>query len=1016
MRKLINNHVLIIGGGVAGVQAALDAAEMGYHVDLIEDNPSLGGDMAKLDKTFPTNDCSMCILAPRLVSVARHPNINIISYANVLDISGEAGNFKVKILKKARYVDLNKCTGCGACSQVCPVKIEDEYNQNLCKTKNIYIPYPQAVPLAALIKPERCFYITKNRCRACEKICTANAIDFSQKNEEIILNAGAIIFAIGANLFNAEEKKEYGYGKYSNVITSMEMERILSASGPTYGKVVRLSDNKYPRKIAFIQCVGSRDRSSGNDYCSSVCCMYATKEANIIKEHNPDIDISIFFMDMRAYGKDFESYYERAKNELGIKYIRSIPSGIEEVGAEQNLLLTYDTPEGEAKKEIFDMVVLSVGLTPSTEFRDLFRKTNIKLNRNGFCKTTFDKPLKTSREGIFVCGTFQGPKDIPETVVQASGAAAEVAEILAVSKKNVQDISATNTSNDFNNEKPRIGVFVCHCGINIGGIIDVSKVTEYVKKLKNVVFAMDNMYSCSQDAQEIIKQKIKEYSLNRVIVASCSPRTHEALFQQTLSEAGLNKYLFEMVNIRDQCSWVHNKEPDKATEKAKDLIKMGVAKANRLEPLQEISINVNHQGLVIGGGIAGMEAALSLAKQGFKVYLIEKEHTLGGNLKNLCFAPDGKELKEYYNSFKKKIDNNSNIFVFTDSTINNVDGFVGNFTTTINQKGEKRTNKIKLVHGIIIVATGAKEYQGTDYLYSKNKDVLTQIQLSQRLKKNEIDLKNKSVVMIQCVGSRDEQHPYCSRICCQQAIQNALKIKEKFPKANIYILYGDIRTYGLNEEFYNKSRKEGIVFIRYKDNSKPTVKEMVYKNRKTELQVSVWNTLLQTNIKIKADILVLSTGIEAPEDNYKMAQMLKVPINNDGFFLEAHVKLRPVDFATEGIFVCGMAHSPKGIEESIAQAKAAAARAGQVLSKKSITTGGIVASVNSAICAGCSLCTVVCPYGAIKIDEIDKIAEVNPALCKGCGTCCATCPSGALELRGFRKKQILSMIDVLTEV
>ncbi|MDD4343777.1 MAG: CoB--CoM heterodisulfide reductase iron-sulfur subunit A family protein [Eubacteriales bacterium] len=1018
MGKLQNNRVLIIGGGVAGIQAALDSAEMGYHVDLIEKSPSLGGDMAKLDKTFPTNDCSMCILAPRLVSVARHPNINVLTSTNVMEITGEAGDFKVRIFKKARYVDLDKCTGCGACSQVCPVKIEDEYNQNLCKTKNIYIPYPQAVPLAALINPEHCLYLTKNKCRACEKICTAKAIDFTQIDEEITLNTGAIIFATGTKLFNAGEKNEYGYGKFPNVITSMEMERILSASGPTSGEVVRLSDKKHPRKIAFIQCVGSRDSSCGKEYCSSVCCMYATKEANIIKEHNPDIEISIFFMDMRAYGKDFERYYEKAKNELNINYIRSIPSGVEEVGREKDLLLNYDTPEGETKKEVFNMVVLSVGLTPSPEFKNLFRKTGIKLNKNGFCRTVFDKPLKTSREGIFVCGTFQGPKDIPETVVQASGAAAEVAEILSAPENSNHEISkiGIDDNNDLINTKPRIGVFVCHCGINIGGIVDVPKVTEYARDLKNVVFAMDNMYSCSQDTQEVIKQKIKKYGLNRVIVASCSPRTHEALFQQTLKEAGLNKYLFEMVNIRDQCSWVHSREPGKATDKAKDLVRMGVAKANRLEPLQEISLNVNHQGLVIGGGIAGMEAALSLARQGYKVYLIEKEHTLGGNLNNLSFDPDGNDLEEYFNAIKYEVSNNSNIQLFTDSMVNKVDGFVGNFTTIIQQKKEKKIEEIKVEHGIIIVATGAKEYLGKDYLYSKNKNVLTQLQLSQRLKKNDIELNNKTIVMIQCVGSRDEQHPYCSRVCCQQAIQNTLKIKEKYPDANIYVLYRDIRTYGLIEEYYTKSRKMGVIFIKYEEDKRPEVKEVTDSNRRKKLEVSIWNAMLQSKINIKADIIALSSGIVAPDDNHKIAQMLKVPINSDGFFLEAHVKLRPVDFSTEGIFVCGLAHSPKNIEESIAQAKAAASRAAQILSKESITTSGIVASVNDEICAGCGLCTVVCPYGAIEIDEIDNVAKVNPALCKGCGTCCATCPAGALELKGFRKKQILSMIDILAEV
>ena len=1016
MGKYANNHVLIVGGGVAGIQAALDITELGYEVNLIEAGPSIGGDMAKLDKTFPTNDCSMCILSPRLVAAARNANINIITSAEVREIEGDVGDFKVKIFKKARYVDLAKCTGCGACTQVCPIKIDDKYNQNLCKTKNIHIPYPQAVPLAAIIDPEHCLYLTKNRCRACERACTAKAIDFSQKDEEIILETGAVIFAPGAKHFDSKEKPEYGYGRYPNIITSMEMERILSASGPTSGEVNRISDNKHPQKIAFIQCIGSRDPSCGNEYCSSVCCMYATKEANIIKEHNKDIDVSIFFMDMRAYGKDFEKYYEKAKNELNVKYIRSMPSSIEEIGINNDLLLKYETPEGKTKKEVYNMVVLSIGLIASPEFKHLFRKFNIKLNENGFCKTSFNDPLKTSRKGIYVCGTFQGPKDIPETVVQASGAAAEVAEILSLPQKKESKKIEKIKERDISKEEPRVGVFVCRCGINIASVVNVPQVVEYAKSFKNVVFVMENMYTCSQDSQEIIKQKIKEHNLNRVLVASCSPRTHEPLFQQTLKEAGLNKYLFEMVNIRDQCSWVHTQEPEKATQKAKDLIKMGVAKASRLEPLEEISLEVTPRGLVIGGGLAGMEAALSLAEQGYQIYLVEKENELGGNLKNLWFDPDGNIIEPFFKNLKIQVVSHPNIKLFINSTVNNIEGSVGNFKTTIHKRQNNNISEYEIEHGIIIVATGAKEYQGKEYLYSENKNVFTQLQLSGKLIKNEINLENKTIVMIQCVGSRDEKHPYCSRVCCQKALQNALKVKEMFPNANIYILYRDIRTYGFNEKYYTEARKKGVTFIRYEEENKPQAKEYIDKKGNKKLQISVYDILLQTELNIETDFIALSTGIVAPEDNFKMAQMLKVPINNDGFFLEAHVKLRPVDFATEGIFLCGLAHAPKNMEESICQAKAAASRAGQILSKDSIIANGIVASVNEEICAGCGICEAVCPYGAIEVDEKDKVAKVNPALCKGCGTCCAACPSGAVELKGFRKKQILSMIDIFAEV
>jgi len=997
--------VLVVGGGVAGVQASLDLADSGFKVYLIDQGASIGGVMAQLDKTFPTNDCSMCILSPKLVATGRHPNITILTNADITGLSGESGNFEVKLRKRSRYIIEDKCNGCGVCAQKCPIEAVDVYNEGLSNKSAIFVDYPQAVPLKYMIDREKCI-----GCGTCYEVCKAKAIDYDQKDSETTLRVGSIVLAPGFECFDAKMKTEYGYGRFPNVVTSIEFERILSASGPYGGLVLRPSDGEIPKKIAFIQCVGSRDYQLGNPYCSAACCMYGMKEAVIAKEHAPiKLDVTIFYMDLRAYGKEFDDYYNRAKEEYGIGFVRSRVAGLTEDPRTSNLLVHYVEDE-TPKTEEFNMVVLSIGMQPPKSAEALAKNLEIELNKYNFCETSTFSPLETSKEGIFVCGAFSAPKDIPESVAQASGAAAKAMSIIATERGKLVTVKEYPPERDVSQEEPRVGVFICHCGINIGGVVNVPEVVEYAKTLPNVVYAEANLYTCSQDTQKLIIEKIQENGLNRVIVASCTPRTHEPLFRETVQEAGLNPYLFEMTNIRDQCSWVHMHEPKEATEKAKDLVRSIVAKARLLQPLQKPEISVTPVGLIIGGGVSGMTAAIEIAKQGFEVHLVEREKELGGHLRDIHYLLERDEdPKEKLDSLVRVVLENDKIHVYFESEVEDISGFVGNFKAKIRgHNGEER----EVDHGIVIVATGATEYKPTEYLYGQSPRVLTQHELEEKLANGQFNA--KSVVMIQCVGARNEENPNCSRICCGQAIKNALKIKEVSPETEVYVLFKDMRAYGFKEDYYREASTKGVIFVNYEDERKPRVT-----NEYGQLKMTFWEPVIKEEVQLEPDFVVLSAATVPNPDNKRVAELLKVPLNKDGFFLEAHMKLRPVDFATEGVFLCGMAHSPKYIDECIAQACAAASRATTILSKLTLEMEGIIANVTEDLCSGCRICEHLCAYGAIEMKEKDEklVAHVIEALCKGCGVCGTACPTKAINMGHFTTDEILAQIKAaLVEV
>ncbi len=997
---------MIAGGGIAGIQSALDLADSGYKVYMVEKSASIGGVMAQLDKTFPTNDCSMCIMSPKLVEVGRHVNIELITLADIGDVSGKKGDFTVQIHQRPRYVDMDKCIACGICAEKCPKKIVDVYNASIVKRKAIYVPYPQAVPLKYAIDPG-CIYLKKNgKCGACIKKCPAGAINFDDKPRDFSINVGAIILAPGFKAFDPSGISNYAYGSAPGVMTSLEFERILSASGPTAGHLVRLPDHREPKKIAWLQCVGSRDiNRCDNSYCSSVCCMYAIKQAIIAKEHAAEpIDCAVFYMDMRTHGKGFEACFNQAKNNHGIRFIRSRIHTVEPDQTTGDLVLRYPGEDGGEVSEHFDMVILSVGLEIPDDIRSLCQRLNIDLTDSGFAATSAFRPTAAARDGVYVCGVLQGPKDIPQSVIEAGSAAMMAGAELSASRNTLTTEIKTPPEIDIKGDPPRIGVFVCSCGINIAGVIDVSGVSDYAKSLPNVVHVDNNLYSCSQDTQDQMTRIITEKKLNRIIVAACSPKTHEPLFQSTLVNAGLNKYLLEFVNIRNQDSWVHRNNPEMATSKAKDLVRMAVNKAAQLEPLAESELAIDQRALVIGGGISGITAAMSFSAHGYKTVLLERGGALGGNARHLYRTAGNENIKPFLDQMIRTVSEDDNIEVYTSAELVGMEGFVGNFNAVVAHNGEEKT----ITHGVTVIATGGHEFEPDEYLYGKDARVITGLELDQRMKAKDASIADaESAVFIQCVGSREPRRPYCSRICCTHSVLSALHLKKQNPKMNIYVLYRDIRTYGERENLYKEARQAGVIFIRYNVDGKP-----IASNNNGTLTIKVTDPIADVSLAIETDLLILAAAV-VPNAEEKLGQFFKVPIDADGFFVEAHVKLDPSSFATDGVFLCGLTHYPKPIDESIAQAQAAVSSAVKLLSRQTILAGGVVAETNPSICAGCGACVAICPYGAPSLAAEGPYAgraAINPVLCKGCGACVASCRSGAIELKGFNDAQIMSMI------
>jgi heterodisulfide reductase subunit A len=1002
--------VMVVGGGISGIQAALDLATSGYRVFLVEKAPAIGGKMAQLDKTFPTNDCSMCIESPKFIECARHPNIEILTCAVVEHVEGRASAFEITLTKKPRYVRESVCTGCTTCVEYCPVPVPDPFNQALSHNKAIHIYFSQAVPLVPYID-ERCLFLQDRRCSICVGVCTNEAIDLRQQAERFVLQVGAVVLAPGFAPFDPGPRGDHGYGVLENVVTSLDFERLLCATGPHEGEILRPSDGRHPHKIAWIHCVGSRQvLEGGASYCSSVCCSYIQKQVILAKDHDAGVEAVIFHNDIRSYGKDFERFYERARGLPGVRFVRSYVAVGREVAGTKNVTVRYATTDEGVKEEEFDLVVLGVGLKPPSDARALADRFGIELDAHGFCKTKPGSPIETTRPGVFVSGAFQGPMDIPEAVVTASGANALAGALLRSRRGKMAERRVYPPERDATGEDIRVGVFACHCGANIGRVVDIPGLVEYARTLDHVAHAEEGLFICSTDAAAQIARTIREKGLNRVVVAACTPRTHEPLFRDTLREGGINQYFFDMANIREHCSWVHSKQKEEATRKAKDIVRMSVARALHLEPLQEFELPVTRAALVIGGGIAGMTCALSLAEQGFEVHLLERERELGGVARRLRSTLEGLDVQAHLRGLIREVYRNPRVHVLHEATITEASGYVGSFVTTVRAEG--RTHSLR--HGVAILATGAVEHVPAEYRYGDDERVWTQLELEERIARGDERVRAaKRVVMIQCVGSREEGRTSCARICCSHALKNALHLKEAAPATEVTILFRDMRSYGFREDAYREAAERGVLFVRWEPAAKPEVAPAEDEEGAPILQVTVLDPILGKRLALEADLVVLSAAVVPAPGTPEVARLFKVAMNPDGFFQEAHVKLRPVDFAADGVFLCGTNHYPKHIAEAICQAHGAAGRAANILSHDTVTASGSVCEVRERDCVSCGACITACAYGAIRWRETPagRKAVVNPVLCKGDGLCCAKCPTDAIVLKHFTNEEVLGQLD-----
>ena len=1007
------SSALVIGAGIAGMQSALLLAEMGTKVFLLEQGPAIGGYFPLLDKTFPTNSCGVCFMSPTppafcpIYECHLHDNIDLLPYSEVVGVEGKGGDFNVSVVRKPRFVDPKRCTLCDACVKVCPVEVEREFGGGLENRKAIYLPYPQAIPHSLVIDPKTC-----TRCGECVKVCSPGAIDLNMKEEQETIEVGAIVLGFGFEPFIAQKKGEYGFGRYENVMTSIQFERLLSTSSPTQGLPIRVLDGKKMEKIAFIQCVGSRDPSCGQDHCSTICCMYATKQAMIAKDRSPGLGVTFYYMDIRPMGKDYERYYERAKSEYGIEYIRSAISSIKELQQSKNLLITYVKEDGTFEEREFDAVILSVGFTPPQTIKDLAGKIGLQLNQQGFCKAEEFNPAQTSVDGIFVGGAFRGPRDIPETVVEGSSAAASVASFL-VPNRLPQPPKEYPAEGALGEEIPKIGVFLCHCGEELKKSLSLFDLILGIKLLREVVHVEEVGLACLPEDLDLIKKRIGEHGLNRIVIAGCSHREIRGAMEEMAKGMGFNPYLIEYANIREQCAFVHFDYPKLATEKAMALIKMAVEKVKRFQPIRRGKQKIDKKGLVVGGGLAGMTASLQLAQQGYEVDLIEKEKELGGNLRESFYTLRGSNPKDFLNKLIQQVKNSGSIHLYTEAEVLGFEKKNGHYRTKIRHQnvGDSTLREEKILdHGALILATGGKEIIPKEYLYGEDSRVITQRQLEKMIHLDDKGLKDlHSMVMIQCVGSRDEEHPYCSRICCGHAVKNALKLKEKDPNINIYVLYRDVRTYGFYETYYHEARGKGVIFVRYDLENKPQVSL-----QDGNLQVSLFDPAMNNSITLPADRIVLSTGIE-PNDHHELARIFDVDLNPDGFFMEANPKSAPLDSVDRGKFFCGLCHSPNYIEDAISQGNAAAARAAALLSKEAIEEKAYLAYVIKRLCCGCGLCVTVCPYEARVLNEEEGKAEVIGALCQGCGSCVIACRNAASQQRNFEKELNLAALDAVID-
>jgi heterodisulfide reductase subunit A len=1015
--------VLVVGAGVGGMRAAIDLADAGMRAYLIERSPSVGGVVSQLGFMFPTHDCVLCrgtsdhgygcsrpSITPWLLDFSLHSSIELMTLTEIVSVTGQPGHFVVTVRHKPRFVDTHRCISCNKCAQVCPVELSDPFQMGLSTRKAAYKVAVRAVPNAHVI--ERGDYC--DDCRECVSVCPTNAIDLEDREWYEEVHVGAIILTVGYKIHNPVQNAEYGYGRYPNVVSSLEYERLASRTGPTEGIIHRPSDGKLPRRIAWIQCVGSRDQE--HPYCSSICCMYATKEAVLAKQRVPAVDTCIFMMDERSFSKAYGAYTHRATDVFGVDYIRSRVSTIYEDPGTHDLLVRFQAADHILSEERFDLVVLSVGSEPPAESEQLARILDIDLNEYGFCRTEKFEPVDTTRPGIYVAGAFGMPKEITESVIDASGAVARAIELLSGTQHSLGKPVTYPVERDVSGERSRVGVFACHCGGEISEVIDLPDALAYVRSLPDVVYAGEVALGCQEDGLAEIERIIREKEINRLVMGACTPRTHEPLFQGLLRRVQLNTFLLEFVSLRESCSWVHYDSPAGATRKAKELLRFGSARARHLKPIQRLEMDYDRRALILGGGVAGLTAALTIAEQGYDVFLVEKEGKLGGNVRNLHFTAEGENPYQMLRNLIKRVESHERIAVYKETEMIQFRGTKGNFVSTllgVRNNGSGRVEEWDVTHGVTIVATGAKEFRGPVYALGKDEHVVTQLQLEKMIAEHPSEVNElRSVAMIQCVGpwtSHPSEQFYCSRTCCTNTMKNAIRIKIINPACQVVVLYKELMTYGFRERYYTEARERGVLFVRYTDAAPPEV--CVKAGR---LAVKVWDHTLHQDIILSPDLLALSTASIPSEGTSRLAEMLGVPLSPEGFFMEDNLKLRPMDFTREGIFLCGAAHYPKFTEEAIAHALATSARAMTILGDEKLEATIKFAAVDQAKCVGCLTCVRTCPFHIPRIDSdvvgvggIVGAACIEPVLCTGCGTCTSECPANAIQLLHYHDDQIM---------
>ncbi|MFN2244149.1 MAG: 4Fe-4S binding protein [Anaerolineae bacterium] len=1018
VQRRMRGSVMVVGAGVGGMRAAVDLADSGYKVYLLDSAPSIGGIVSQLGYMFPTHDCILCrgtsdhgygcsrpSISPFLLDHSRHDNIEIMTNSTLVGATGEPGDFRVTVHHRPRHVDVSLCINCDECSKICPVDLTSEFQAGLASHKAAYKPSVRAAPNAYVIeKGPYC-----EPCRKCEEICPTKAIDLDAEDWFEEIDVGAIILTVGYRLYDPTPAGELGYGRYPNVVTGLEYERLASRSGPTEGTIERPSDSKVPERIAWLQCIGSRDQE--HPYCSSICCMYATKGAVLAKQRLPDVACEVFIMDERAFSKEYTAYFEQSKDLWNVEYTRCRISEIKEDAATNDLIVYYQDEQGKLRRKTFDMVVLSVGSEPPPKALALAENLQIDLNEYGFCKTEKFEPVDSSRPGVFVAGAFATPKEISETVMDASGAAARCIALLSGQSGTETTKAEYPPERDVSHSEPRVGVFACYCHPTIDEVVDVDAVLAAASALSGVVHTEALEYGCLPGGTEAIRQAIRDHDLNRVVIGACTPRTHLALFQHTLQQEGLNPQLLEFVSLRDNCAWVHADNPAGATRKAKEEIRIAVARCKTLDAYQKERRDVNHAALVIGGGLAGMTSALAIADEGYDVCLIEKSDKLGGNLRRMYSTAEGPDPQQMLQSLAERVKGHERITLHVDTQVIGFEGQVGNFRSRLQAADNGHpARRWDVEHGVTIVATGGREYNGDTLPYGHAPRVVTQLELERQLIENVGAMQQLGqVVMIQCVNPPEQQVRYCSRVCCTSTMKNAITLKLMNPDCQVYVLHKDLMTYGFREKYYTRARELGVIFVRYEEGNEPEIEATP-----EGLQVRIHDEVLDQPIAFSPDLLALAMAVLPAETNQELAKILGVPLSTEGFFMEDNLKLRPMDFSREGIFLAGMAHYPKFIEETISQSLATAARAMTILSKDRLEVGGTIAIVDQAKCVGCLTCVRICPFQVPSIDptavgvgQIQGAAYIEPSLCTGCGICTSECPADAIQLRHYRDEQLV---------